>query len=51
LGNWTLTANETDIQKIVPSLQSTVTSGGTTYNHLKATVIDDIIMVFHYSAK
>jgi hypothetical protein len=47
LGNWTLTVNGTDIQKIAPSLRN-VTSGGSA---LKPTVIDDLIMVFHYSAK
>jgi hypothetical protein len=51
LGSWMLTANNTDIRKIAPSLQNTVTSGGATYYRLKPTVIDDIVMVCHYSAK
>jgi hypothetical protein len=52
LGNWTLTANNTDIQKIATSLQNKiVTSAGTTFQHLDSAAIDDIVMVCHYSAK
>jgi hypothetical protein len=51
LGSWTLGAHNSDIQHIASSLQNIVTSGGLKYNHLNPTVIDDIVMVCHYSAK
>jgi GH18 family chitinase len=51
LGSWTLMADNGHIASIATSLQNIVTSGVTTYNHLNAAVIDDIVMVCHYSAK
>jgi hypothetical protein len=50
LGNWTLRANNANIQKIASSLQNIVTSGGSTFQHLNPAAIDDIVMVCHYSA-
>jgi hypothetical protein len=46
LGNWTLTANNADIQNIAVSLRNPAAT-----QHLNPAVIDDIVMVCHYSAK
>jgi hypothetical protein len=51
LGSWTLGAQNSDIGNIAASLQNIVTSGGSPYSHLNLTVIDDIVMVLHYSVK
>ncbi|HVA01093.1 MAG TPA: hypothetical protein VMV34_05480 [Terriglobia bacterium] len=51
LGGWTHMANNGDIQKIIATaLQNIVTSGGNAFQHLNPFAIDDIVMVWHYSA-
>jgi hypothetical protein len=50
VGGWTLEASQDDIKKITQTLQKTVKISGAEYHHLKSDVIDDIVMVCHYSA-
>jgi hypothetical protein len=50
LRSWQLAAQSGDIGKIAKSLRNDVTIGATTNSHLKSEVIDDIMMVCHYSA-
>jgi hypothetical protein len=50
LGSWSLSVQNTDIQKMAPTLQNVVLSGGNTFQHLNQAVIGDILMVCHYSA-
>jgi hypothetical protein len=51
LGAWTLEVQNDYIKTIAGSLQNSVTIGNIPYNHLNPAVIDDIVMVCHYSAK
>jgi hypothetical protein len=48
---WALIAQSTDIQNIATSLRDAVTTGTTTVYHLNPDVIDDILLVCHYSTK
>jgi hypothetical protein len=53
VGSWQLqlSAKSDGIGKIAKTLRNDVTTGGITYSHLKPEVVDDIVMVCHYSAK
>jgi len=50
LGIWSLQANDTNIFAIPESLRKTVTTNGTQHYRLKPDVIEDIVLVCHYSA-
>ncbi len=48
--SWTLQANGTAIESMNAQFVNPVSSGGTTYYHLKPDAVDDILMICHYSA-
>jgi Tc toxin complex TcA C-terminal TcB-binding domain len=50
LGSWTLAASDADIGKIAPSLRRTVTVDGAIHQRLNADLVDDLVVVCHYSA-
>jgi hypothetical protein len=50
LGAWSLQVKDSDIHSIAASLQVPVTANGTPHYRLKAEVVEDIVMICHYSA-
>jgi hypothetical protein len=50
LGAWSLQFKDSDIQSIAASLWVPVTAKGTQHMRLKAKIIDDIVMLCHFSA-
>jgi hypothetical protein len=43
-------ARETDIERITRELKQTITTRGVSHTRLKADAIEDIVMIYHYSA-
>ena len=50
-GSWSLTIAGKDISSLSQNLQSIIKSGGQSYYFLNADVVDDILIVCHYSAQ
>jgi hypothetical protein len=48
--SWVLAADQAAVAKLDPRLQTQVTSGGSTYTHLNAAAISDLLLLCQFSA-